>query len=577
MKKILIIDFDEKYINSQLNENYIVLSSSYENGQTLDVRKFKNELSTDIDEYNVAWGILKGEIDGKLLACVEANEAQFFRGCIGPMSRWFEALNFVLANNDIEEIRFSTYSKNDKIFTYEAEGEVNTLFMYKRYYYLSYFINEHLKNKFKGKIVFEQQVNKSKIVWKKKLRNLIIFNFVILKQFIFRVLVFKRDYRQDKSVSLALVVSSRGIVQSEFISNYQKSQNDSLIIANEQSFRLFKHLRYLKANKISFLYAEGNIGFFKFFSILNNYFSVLFKIANGKKYFINYKGIQINCNYFLKDMVTKDLDQVFYSYSVAKTLKKIESKQNDLKMISFEMFTSYAYYLKRITKLVTFQVQTTLIEPKRNPNFILSDHFYFTNPITYKDFLNLNQDLKDKISCIPYLKYLGTSKKQLNTEIKLISYYTQPIDLLEEQEIIDLLSEYCKERNIKLIIKPHPRQMGSFDQNSNNITIASKNIDSTDLIQESDVVITRSSSIGLDAWVYGVPPIFVKLNSTLQNQNIFYAPNDYLGTVTSLAKLKDVLNNYSNLKTEFVNAALFKEINQNIQNIDLIKILNSNG
>jgi hypothetical protein len=297
-------------------------------------------------------------------------------------------------------------------------------------------------------------------------------------------------------------------------------------------------------------------------------------LYQGRKYFITYKEIKINCNDLLKDSITKDLDQVFYSESVAKTLKTINTKQIDLKLISFEMFTSYSYYLKKITKLSTFQVQTTLIEPKRNPNFILSDHFYFTNPITHKDFLTHNQDLNAKISCIPYLKYLGTSKKILNEEVKLITYFTQPIDLLEEKEIIDFLVDFCDEHGIRFIIKFHPRQLDNYTKKSENTSIASKLLDSTDLIQQSDVVITRSSSIGLDAWIYGVPPVFVKLNSHLRNQNIFYAPDDYSGTVKNLDDLRNTLKNYSKLKYDFLNSKFYMELNKNIEN-KWINLVNS--
>lgn len=560
-KKILVLDFDASYKDILFDQDRIVLSSTYENAQTLDVRKFKADLNKDIDSYTKEWERLIEQISYRFTDTLKASECSFFRACINPMSRWIEAIKYCFSTYNITEVIFTSYSKNPHIFVYEAEGEINKKLFYKENYYIPYYLKIFIKAEFNKDVVLIKKNIFLSIRFKSFLRNILLLHFVLFKQLFFRFTTFKRSYGIKKDF-FSTIISSRAIVQTEFISNYQKLDNSSVLIVNEQSFSLLKHLSFLKFTKKKFLYAEGLIYFKDFIRIISNYFIGLWILRKNKQYGIQFNGMTITVDKFLPDLLTKELDYVFYATSIKNAIKKFTLNNSNAKLLSFEMFTSYAYYLKKHNLLKTFQIQTTLIEPVRNANFIVSDYFFFTNPITHKQFVALNPVLKHKIGCIPYLKYVGCNKKELQDSIHSIVYFSQPTDLEEEKSILIKLDSFCVENSIRLTIKPHPRQLTKFDFVSAQTIILNSSTDVEELILNSDVVITRSSSIGLDAWIYGVPPLFPKLNTPLQQLNIFYAPNDYEGTVFSLEEMIMRLEKYTKLKQKFLEHRLFEELNE---------------
>lgn len=571
--KILILDFDAFYKNTEPGENAIVLSSGYENSQTFDVRKFKAKLDADVDAFSAQWEELIQRIPESYRNTLRSNQAPFFRGCLSPLSRWMEAIDHVMENNSVSEIVFSSYTDNDKMFVYEAEGEINKKFMYQGNAYFPYYLKLYIQRKFQRDVTISRMQDRSKIRRKHRMRNFVLFHFIVLKQVAFKLTTFKRNYGIEKK-AYKTILSSRAVVQTEFISNYQKVSGDAVLIANEQSFSLLKHLKFLKGTQRKFIYAEGMIKFSDLFGILGKYFKDLRRAKKMKDLGITYHGIHFSASLFLPDLLTKGLDYTFYATSVKNAVRRYTQAGEASKMISFEMFTSYAGYLKEITQLPTVQVQTTLIEPVRNTDFIVSDFFYFTNPVSYNDFRAKNPLLENRLGCIPYLKYLGCEKKILGSEVKSIVYFTQPIDFDEENEIIATLEDYSMKNDVKLTIKPHPRQLTPFNLKSEKTVISGPAEDVEKLMLEADVIITRSSSIGLDAWIYGVPPIFAKLNKPLQSHNIFYAPNDYAGTIFNLGEMNGLLDNYTELKKQFLGHPLFGEVNQinNIQAESLFSI-----
>lgn len=561
--KILFLDFDGHFKNTQPDLDTIVLCSGFEGNQIFDVRKFKNNLDADVDEFSSQWEELIQKIPQSYRDSLKANQAPFFRNCISPISRWMEAIDQMMDQHTITRIVFSSYTNNDKIFAYEAEGEINKPFLYQGNAYFPYYLKLYIAQKFQQEVTIRKQQGKFAIRTKHRLRNFILFHFIVLKQFLFKITTFKRNYGIDPK-SRSILISSRAVVQTEFIHNYQNVDPDAVLIVNEQSFSLLRHLKYLKKNARQFIYAEGFIKFGDFFAIQKRYFQNLFGLRKLKKTGFDYHGIRFSSPAFLPDLLTKDLDYIFYSTSVKNAIAKYKLSHDGSRVISFEMFTAYPYFLKQITHKTVFQIQTTLIEPIRNTDFIGGDHFYFTNPVTYRDFVAKNELLTYKMGCIPYLKYVGCKKKQLNDHIRAIVYFTQPIDLEEENEIIHALEEYCLKKSIKFTIKPHPRQLTKFNLISEKTVVSGPAEDVENLILDSDVVITRSSSIGLDAWIYGVPPMFMKLNKPLQAHNIFYAPNDYKGTIFLLNQLEEILDDYEGLKQQFLNHPLAVDIRNSV-------------
>ncbi|NRF39198.1 hypothetical protein [Pedobacter foliorum] len=558
--KKLIIDLDQLYREKSPGSDTLVLSNEYENEWTLDVRKFKLNLPSNVRDYGYAWQKLIEEVNEKYKDTLIANEAPFFDCVISPLSRWIEAIEYCFNNYNIENVFITSYSSNQKIFFYEAEGEANTSFLYKKSYFLPFYLKLYIEDRFRLTVNFGRRLNSTKVTFNFYFRNLLLFLFVVIKNVIFKCLTFKRNFLlRPKDASV--LISSRAIVQTEFIKNYQVANPDNaVLIVNEQSFRLFKHYKYLKKLNFEFIYAEGLFSLRDLKVIIGTLFTKLWNVKKSNSIYFEYSGIKFHFSSFIIDVLLKELDYLFYSKSVDNAATKYLEVSNESKLISFEMFTPHSFYLKRALEMKVYQVQTTFIEPKPSPNFICSDFFYFTNPLTYQDFIDTHEHLKVRFGCIPFLKYIGHTRiKHLKQKIEKMVYFTQPIDLEEEANILSFMEEYCNGHNIRLIVKPHPRQLSGFNINSETTLIADKFVNVDDLIKSADLIITRSSSLGLDAWIYGIPCIFVKLNKNIRNQNLFYAPNDYAGNITSFEMFKDILDNYSKLKDSFCSHELYKK------------------
>lgn len=553
----LILDFDESYRTKSPGENKIVLSSTYENDWTHDVRKFRNSKSDNVRAYTSAWAaLIKGTAHYR--DSLQAYEYTFFNLVISPMSRWLEAIDFCFENHTIVEVEFTNYTHNDRIFIFEAEGEINSELFYEKSFYLSKYLESYVIRKHQLNPVRRRIKKKVNVLVHYYFRIIIFFAFIVGKQILFKLTTFFRKYNTSVS-SPRIIACSRAIVQTDFITNFLKVEKDVVLMANEQSFRLFKHRKYLKSNKIAFFYAEGNVTFRDILESLIDFYKKVSYARNIGNVKFTYQGIEIPFRKFYLDLIVRELDYVFYSKSIKNTIKKFLNADN-VKLFSFEMFTPYSFYLKKITDLKTYQVQTTLLERLNVPNFVGADKFFFTNPQTYEEFSQLNPQLRHRFGCLPFLKYVGKTRKDISLAKptpQTITYFTQPIDLQEEIEIINFLEIYCEQNQINLVLKPHPRQIKSFHPKSPCTAIADKYSSVEELIVNSDMVVTRTSSIGLDCWIYGTPVVFLKLNENARQLDIFFAPDDYYATCTSLLGCSEILADYPRLIREFKSHKLF--------------------
>lgn len=97
-------------------------------------------------------------------------------------------------------------------------------------------------------------------------------------------------------------------------------------------------------------------------------------------------------------------------------------------------------------------------------------------------------------------------------DLKIIGFFTQPYELSDSLEIMNVLLEWCVENNAKLIIRYHPRDRSEYyrsvlekfsnfyheDRNETNLN---------DTLEMVDICITRTSSIAKEAIANGLPVI----------------------------------------------------------------------
>jgi hypothetical protein len=257
------------------------------------------------------------------------------------------------------------------------------------------------------------------------------------------------------------------------------------------------------------------------------------KIPFCKKNISSYYGINVDLNDLIPEIMIKIFHMKTYAYSFSRSMRKVEKllALNFYKIINLDMLPPFSHYVKSIMNdyYPIVQIQTTLIRSDIFPNYVYSDKFYFSNLKAYNEHFKINSHFSKKFDVLNNIKYLAINKQCRKEKFKLLTYFTQPIYLDEELTLIKFLQEFCEKNSIIFQIKLHPRS--SISQYKNlNIQLINPCIPSQEVIAKSDIIVTRTSSIGLDCWYANVPVIFF-VNGTLKGDGIEYIPENYAGKI----------------------------------------------
>lgn len=557
MSNKVFIDLDGVYQFKKPDINIIILTNLYAADWAINVnldREIREEALTQFESYcaQISKNHMPKEFDLKL------NKMILFNSFFFPLGQWIAAIRKLINEkkiNSTSEIRFSSISNNANVFLLEAEGESNGQFLYKKPYFLSYYLSNYLN--FLGYNNIVKGTDKSfKSSLSFKLRGPIIIFAKALQLLFYKLFVFKRDFNAILGkVDLPLLsVSSRGIVQTHFVEGlYSNIQNRVLMIINEASSKPYRNFKAAKKLFNSFYYAEGLITFKQ----------VYIEFFNGIKYYFvrgenigTFMGITIDLYKLLPETGVYQFHMKTYAHSVKNTINIFKSKGFEIrKMVSFEMLSPFSFYLKQ-DNLQVVQVQTTAMYGQKNPNFVYSEKFYFYNIKSYKEQSEINKQMKNRLSYLNNIQYVGKSKLLPKETIRTITYFTQPIYFNEEIKLIEYLKLFCSTYNFQLQIKLHPRSpIPNIDLNG--IKIINETENSQEIVLRSDLVITRNSSIGLDCWFANVPVIFF-LNGTLNKCVESYMPLDYLGIIKGKPTIEEFYSNLDSIKNDFYNHSIHK-------------------
>ncbi len=527
MYKKIFIDFDRVFETKKPSNDIIVLTNIYSNDWVENIKEnndFRNEIYKEFESF-----IERFEVKS-ILKNKEFQMTLFNNFCY-PLGQWITKIEQLKNENKIDlntEVEFSSYSSNSKVFLIEAEGETNGGFLYKENFYLPYYINKYFKNKgfFKTKS-FKKYKFKVTILY--YIRIFIFVHALIFKQFFYWVLVRKRKYNLDDFGSNDFIVfTSRGIVQSQFISGfYKENKNKSLMIINELSMKPFVNLEFSKKKFDSFFYAEGYLSF-KY--LIKEYFLFIKKIfvEEIKEAPSCFYGVKVSSGQFIKELELLNVKYRLYGQSVKNGLNKFKEEGRRIrKVLSFDMLDPYPYFLKS-NAIEVNQIQTTLMSSIRYPSFVYGEKFFFTSQKVYEKHAEINREDYLKYDLLNNLKYFELSKKKKIKEVKKIIYFCQPIYLEEEKKIIKFLQSFSTLNNICFYVKLHPRS--TVPDFIGKEKIIEGKADSLTAMLEADLVVTRNSSIGLDAWYTNTPVLFFTYG-VLTSNGVDYIPDNYLGNI----------------------------------------------
>ncbi|MFV8413781.1 hypothetical protein, partial [Vibrio owensii] len=116
-------------------------------------------------------------------------------------------------------------------------------------------------------------------------------------------------------------------------------------------------------------------------------------------------------------------------------------------------------------------------------------------------------------------------------------------------------------------IKIHPRQN---KDDFIGYKIFGSEVSFDDIARNYALVVTRSSSIGLDCFSYGIPVLFARTIPSIKNARISFIPDGYFGDVSTITEMVNVIENFDDLVCSFLNhsrLSLDNELNDNIEKI----------
>ncbi|MBL7978392.1 MAG: hypothetical protein JNN12_08630 [Bacteroidetes Order II. Incertae sedis bacterium] len=564
----LILDFSYEYGAAQTAPHIHILTSLYEGERVTNVKAFKPS-KNQIDHYITEWSkLIKTTKEHPLLQdTLIAAERTFYDAVISPFICWINAIHHILAQHPkIDTISFAQYNNANQVFFIEAEGEANGSFLYKKYYYLPYYIHQYLQAQLPNiHIHIEKKTSKTKASLSFFMRGLIFLVAKLIQTIAYKLIIRERNNLQEghQNQTIKSAILTRGIVQSQFIQEALKAYAPSLLIlVSEQSFRPFVNYNLFKKSKdINSFYIESALPIRQLLILLKNVFYK--KKLTRQKYnldSLHIEGISFKLKDFISELLVKEFDIQVYQESLAAAQQKL-SRDLGLsfsKVITMEMMTSIPFYVKKVymdKKVV--QLQTTLMEPTYSPRFIFADQFVFTDRNTYEGFCKVNPQMESLFSCISWFKYLGINKKHLKSSVHKVVFFGQPYETENELKITAYLKELSHKLAFKLYIKPHPRQRGNpWNVPENRLIPNEVTIDQ--ILADTDLAITRISSVGTDFWAYGVPCLFVKLSDFDRAAKLFYTPDDYEGILTDIANIRDKIEGIVDLQKSFIQHPLYK-------------------
>lgn len=560
MKKTkLFIDFDGVYEHKKPHEDMVVLTNKYSNSWSFNVNgeiKSKNDnyllferFSTRLVEQAINLGVP-----------LKVLKMYFWLYCFFPLGQWFSTIDRLLKEKVISRevtVVFSSYSSNRKIFVFEAEGERNSQFLYKKSYFISFYLDQFLKEQGFVNIIFKKKVSLyAKLSF--LIRGPLVTIVKFLQLIVYKFFTLKRKYGDfDKTKSLNITVSTRGIVQSQFIEGlYDNAKNHMLVYVNESSTYPYRNLKLAKNTFENFYFAEGYLSlsylFKEFFNVIKGY------LRGNNTHVEEYRGVRVNVYDLMPEVGVKLFHLKTYAKSLANSINKFNNEIEQRKIISFEMTPPFSHFIKEYTKMNVVQVQSTLMSTEKFPDFVYSDRFYFNNQKVYEDFCRVNPSYAEKFDVLHNLKYLGLKKESRKVKFKNLVYFTQPIYFDEEEDLINYLKSFCDFNNMNFFIKLHPRSK-TPDVAKEGIKVYDGSKSSQEIIKEiADVVVTRNSSVGLDSWYLNVPVLFF-VDGTLNGDTMSYIPDDYLGVLNKRPSIKKLSSELQKITHDFYEHPFQKE------------------
>lgn len=410
-----------------------------------------------------------------------------------------------------------------------SEGERSFRFIYKRSWYLNYFVY----NAFSEEIV---------IRWKSKtpylylsILNHIKPDIILLGKLALllkRKIMFNKntEYKnksgKDYSISNKplIVIPVRNPIQVvPLVSIYNE------ILNNNKEKPIYLTLENYSNNKLQSLLQDKALEFFDLYSLLTfkKIIDYYFRVkqysrskTTKKKYVIDIErnNIKVKLEPLIRELTIYWFDVVLYEDLLKNFEEKVNGKTSIKNIINNETHGHYAAFEGEWAKqkgITSIGIQHVAIPDTIKPRISWVDNMFMMSKEIFEKLSILKQDERfSYVGPIAYDLYFNTSNFRLSDTITI---FTQPDDYKCEyvQIIKDVI--HIIERNdlrYKVIVKLHPREkdIKTFVNLKNlykDIEILTNQIDSLDLIKASRFVISIFSGTLMQSIIIGTPGISI--------------------------------------------------------------------
>jgi hypothetical protein len=297
-------------------------------------------------------------------------------------------------------------------------------------------------------------------------------------------------------------------------------------------FKQFINSNLIISENYSIISLFRNIFSFRFWKILTYFLKTSIKNLH-----VGNLSIEPHAKYSKLELITKYLQSspmtlLYLANNIEKEKKHIISAE----LLTAHSAILYIFAIETNSKLSI--IQTVSLFKINNFYFNYCHNFLFENYSMYKWF---SEKHKNPVN----YKFEGNGyvKREKGREVlDEILYISQP-----SLKTIDLDYQIIERVNIdkKIDVRLHPR-----DSNNryNGLSVQQGRSFSID---KYDMIITRTSSMAVQAIYLNTPVVYCLFDDWSRNNDLYYITNNYYGIAKNLNELITILNNYDKLIMEF--------------------------
>jgi hypothetical protein len=507
-----------------------------------------------LQRYNKQYNEFLKLIPASYFDLFESNSSTVFHEIINDVCLRMFAVSNITSKFNITGITCDRYvHANNYLPFYEAFGETNIKLLFKNSDFLSSLIKDFCYEK---GIAFSYLKKGAKFILKLKIFVRRYCLLVIKLLLSLKVYIFSKKFHINQVAPEdgrpEFYISVRSTVHSEFLLPFiKKYAPNCFIIVGERQFAYGANRDFWKRNFNFNVFPERC--FFKikdFFSIFNKILLLIF--LDSEKFSRDAKDFQMDFEYFkikpfdlLPEFCISYYEQYLHYICIKRFLKYINA--NNGVVISTEQLTTYPYWLSRAASeknLKSLQVQTTLLNPFEQAEFVRTDKFLFYDEGLLQALSIKNPSSKHKFDYWGFLKINENVLANKVKSLKKVVYFTQPYEFEYEDEIITLLIQMEGKYGYQMFLKVHPRDQHSRFKKFGVNRILENKVSMNEITSQFDLAVTRTSSIGIDCFINNLPVIFCVLSESARKTSATFLDKKYSGYITSIEGVEPILLNY---------------------------------